>query len=144
MVPCQVCGKDATGGWIHGFVPSPDSLKVGLCPEHDTQAARRVMKAHWRKLMQREIAAYNTTNEQQHGRVEQQMLALRFVDGGTQEFVCAGCTVQAGVTLQVLLPDGTLRFFPVSRLQQWQLTPIKADVPSPSVAAQPAGGADVS
>ena len=33
MIPCLACGADASTGWVHGFVPSPDSLKMGLCRE---------------------------------------------------------------------------------------------------------------
>ncbi len=122
MVPCHLCGKDAVGGWIHGFVPSPDRLKVGLCPEHDSPDHRRVVRAVWRRLMEREVATLNTCNAHHAGPPQLRRLHVTFVEGGSVTTDCLSCETPDTNTLRVLLPDGTLRFHPLSRIRTWEIT----------------------
>lgn len=121
MVPCHLCGRDAGGGWIHGFVPSPDRLKVGLCLEHDSPDHRRVVKAVWQRLMEREIATLNTCNAHHAGPPRLRRLHVTFVEGGSVTTDCLSCETPDSTTLRVLLPDGTLRFHPLSRIRTWEI-----------------------
>ncbi len=103
MIPCHVCGADASTGWALGFVPSPDNLKMGLCRAHDTPDNRKLVKTAWRAR-----------------------LDIAFIDGGTVTQDCLECIATPQGTLHVLLPDGTLRFFPLPQIRRYDLRPVPA------------------
>ncbi|HEU6436875.1 MAG TPA: hypothetical protein VE028_05440 [Nitratidesulfovibrio sp.] len=123
MIPCHACGADASTGWIHGFVPSPDSLKMGLCREHDTPDNRKLVKAAWRALMQREIQAMTDVSGYKAGGSGRLRLDIAFIGGGQVTQECLDCTATPQGTLQVLLPDGTLRFYPLPQIRRYDLRP---------------------
>jgi hypothetical protein len=126
MIPCLACGADASTGWVHGFVPSPDSLKMGLCREHDTPDNRKLVKAAWRALMEREIRAMNEVSGHKAGAPQVWRLEVAFIDGGEVTHDCLDCTPTPHGTLQVLLPDRTLRFFPLAQIRRYDLRPVPA------------------
>lgn len=132
MVPCHLCGKDAVGGWIHGFVPSPDRLKVGLCTEHDTAAHRSVVKSAWRRLMEREVETLTACNEYRAGGPSLWRLRLTFIEGGMAEVTCVSCAPDERGALRSLLPDGTLRFYPLARIKSWEISPCPTTRECPS------------
>ncbi len=123
MIPCHACGADASTGWIHGFVPSPDNLKMGLCREHDTPDNRKLVKAAWRTLMQREIQAMTDVSGHKAGGSGRLRLDIVFIGGGQVTQECLDCIATPQGTLQVLLPDGTLRFYPLPQIRRYDLRP---------------------
>ncbi len=132
-VPCYICGADAgQGGWIQGFIPSSSTLKMGLCREHDTPENRQVVTAAWQDLLQREIVRMATLDEHKATPSQLWRLEIAFVDGGSLHLESLGCT-SAQDTLQVILPDKSLRFFPLVHIRQYALRPL-----SPDAAAIPA------
>lgn len=124
MIPCQACGADASTGWIHGLVPSPDSLKMGLCREHDTPDNRKLVKAAWRMLMEREIRTMTDVSGHRAGGSARMRLTVAFVGGGALTLECLDCTPTPQGTLQALLPDGTLRFFPLAHIRSYDVCPM--------------------
>lgn len=126
MIPCHVCGADASTGWALGFVPSPDNLKMGLCRAHDTPDNRKLVKTAWRALMEREIRAMNELSGHKVGAPQRWRLDIAFIDGGTVTQDCLECIATPQGTLQVLLPDGTLRFFPLPQIRRYDLRPVPA------------------
>lgn len=137
MIPCHVCGKDTTGGWTHGFIPSPDSLKVGLCSKHDSPGERLHAMAAWRKLMEREVADLAVSSAHRAGGPGRWLLRVSFMEGGYAETPCLACEPDGQGALVVHLIDGTLRFFPVSRIRHWDLTPQGALPPEVPPSAAP-------
>lgn len=122
MIPCLACGADASTGWVHGFLPSPDSLKLGLCREHDSPDNRKLVKAAWRSLMEREIRVMNELSGYKAGAPVRWRLDIAFIDGGEVTLECLHCAPTQHGTLQVLLPDRTLRFYPLAQVRRYDLT----------------------
>ena len=134
-IPCAICGADAgQDGWVQGFIPSAGSLKMGLCREHDTPDNRRVVIAAWQKLLQREIANMAALEEHRAASPQVWRLEIDFTDGGSVCLESLGCT-SGKDTLQVILPDKSLRFFPLIHVRHYSLRPLPPEAATKALSA---------
>ncbi len=128
MIPCQICGKDSGAHWVTGYIPAPDSLKMALCADHDTPENRRDIRVVWYKAMVENIrnatrnAAYFAT------RGALFMLTINYTAGGSLSLPCLDASITSHNTLRVTSPDGSLCFFPMQHIKQYDLMPVAGDV----------------
>ncbi|GFM35436.1 hypothetical protein [Desulfovibrio psychrotolerans] len=122
MVPCFICGKDATGGFIHGFVPAPDSQKVGLCPQHDTLENKKKAILHWIIAMKADVANQNALNAVRLKAPLRYTLSIRYSDGGVVSIPCLSWDITDSNTLQITRLDRTLSFVPLHHVRQFDVT----------------------
>ena len=94
MIPCHICGKDASTGWTKGFIPAPDSQKMALCAEHDTPKNRLLVSRAWRDVNAREIAAV-TSVARHKASPALHVVSVHFTGGGMLSFTCTACTPAA-------------------------------------------------
>lgn len=122
MVPCFICGKDATGGFIHGFVPAPDSQKVGLCPEHNSLENKKKAILHWIVSMKAEVASGNEHKAYRIKAPLHYLLTIRYTDGGVSSIPCLQWEVTDNSTLQIIRSDKTLTFIPLLHIRQFDVS----------------------
>ncbi|SHN55457.1 hypothetical protein [Desulfovibrio litoralis] len=133
MLPCFICGEDASTGWIKGFVPSPDSQKVALCKKHDTPENRKKAIHHWCKLMLSSFKTvvtveatrpqnYNPQSQAAH-QAQGRILNIRFISGGVLSLACNKYQTTNNNTLEVTLPDGSMQIFPLQHVRNFELSP---------------------
>jgi len=119
-VPCYICGTDVGSGWIQGFIPSANAHKLGLCGLHDSPENRQKVVRAWQVLVQAEINRITEAEAYKIGSQERQELEITFIDGGRVLVECLNCT-NAQETLQVVLLDKSLRFYPLNHIRQYAL-----------------------
>lgn len=122
MIPCHICGKDASTGWVKGFAPAPDSQKLALCPEHDNRENRLAVVRAWRDMLDADIATQNTVARQK----AQPLLHtanIRFTGGGMLSFLCTSCTPTEQGTLRLDGPDGGQTYIPLQHIREYSLSP---------------------
>lgn len=128
MIPCHICGKDASTGWIKGFVPAPDSQKLALCAEHDTEDNRRRLLTAWHLSMVRGIQTTTRIAAYQAIRGTLHMLTVHFTGGGSISMPCLHLSETDHGTLKVESPDGEISFFPVAQVKKYDLAPMSPDI----------------
>ena len=122
MIPCHICGKDASTGWTKGFIPAPDSQKLALCPEHDTAKNRLIVSNAWRERHEEEISAM--TSIAKHKAVPAlQVVSVHFTGGGMLSFVCTICAPTAQGTLRIDDADGKQTYIPMQHIREYTIRP---------------------
>ncbi len=153
MLPCFICGKDASTGWIKGFVPSPDSQKLALCREHDIPENRGKVIHEWFKLMKANYQTLATVEAQRGNRAATggegpsgtdpglpRLMHIRFVVGGYMSLPCLKYEVTPNGTLEVETPEGRLQSFPLQHVKSYELSSSAAVPSAPYKASEaPAG-----
>lgn len=138
MIPCQICGKDASLGWVKGYVPAPDSQKLALCPKHDSPENRKKLLGFWHGFMLDAIHNATQVAAYQAARGQLRLLTLQFTAGGSLSMPCVNVAPTEHGTLKVTGPDGRLSFFPMQHLRRYDLSPLaletanappRADIP---------------
>ncbi|UZP68244.1 hypothetical protein N1030_04495 [Desulfovibrio mangrovi] len=122
MVPCFICGKDATGGFIHGFVPAPDSQKVGLCAVHNTLENKKQAILHWILTMKADMVSQNEQNARRIKAPLTYKLTIRYADGGVATIPCLSWEVTEQSTLQITRTDKALSFIPLLHIRQFDVS----------------------
>lgn len=146
MIPCFICGKDASTGWIKGFPPAPDSQKLALCRAHDSAENRLLLIEAWQNLIRDGVGVHAVVTQ---NKVQPKLftLTVRFAEGGLLSFICSSCEPTAHGTLRISMPDGTLSFVPMHNVQEFSLRPVIIDElvgqakPQPSPATNSASSA---
>lgn len=128
MLPCFVCGKDASTGWIEGFVPAPDSQKLALCQGHDNEANRLAVADAWEKMIRQSIAEQLAVAKYKANPI-MQTACVRFNAGGMLSFLCTACTPTEQGTLCIDHPDGERTFIPMQHIREYSLRPYVAEEP---------------
>lgn len=137
MIPCFICGKDASVGWTKGFTPAPDSQKMALCAEHNTPENRlRVIKA-WNAMLRDDLSVLNEIAKHKASAPGLHMANVQFTGGGMLSFVCTACTPTEQGTLRIEAPDGTLNYIPMQHVREYSVRPY-AKEPKPATPAFPA------
>lgn len=121
MVPCFICGKDATGSFIHGFAPAPDSQKVGLCEAHNTLENKKKAILHWIVSMKAEVATRNLNIAYRLKAPLYYTVTIRYSDGGVVSLPCLSWEVTDSNTLQIVRTDKTLSFIPLHFVRQFDV-----------------------
>ena len=124
MIPCQVCGKDASLGWVKGYTPSPDSQKLALCTKHDSPDNRRKLLGLWQEFMLKTIHTATQVAAYQAVRGHLRLLTIQFTAGGSLSIPCVDATPTEHGTLKVAGPDGTLSFFPMQQIRRYDVSPL--------------------
>ena len=127
MIPCHICGKDASLGWIKGFAPAPDSQKMALCPEHDTEDNRRRLITAWHLFMIRRIQTTTRISAYQATRGNLHLLTVHFSGGGSLSMPCLQVSETKHGTLKAESPEGEISFFPMAQIRKYDLTPLFSD-----------------
>jgi len=122
MLPCFICGKDASTGWIEGFVPSPDSQKLALCPKHDNASNRLAVADAWREMIRQSIAGQLAVAKHKVNPIVQ-TACVRFTAGGMLSFLCTACMPTEQGTLRIDHPDGERTFIPMQQVREYSLRP---------------------
>jgi hypothetical protein len=120
MIPCFVCGKDASASWTAGFAPSPDSQKLALCKEHDTPEQRRAVEQAWQEKQTRELAAYSLVAIQKAAHVKK-LATVHFTSGGMLSFTCTDIGPTEHGTLRIEQSDGTQTFLPMHQVKEYSV-----------------------
>lgn len=130
MIPCHVCGKDASTGWTMGFAPAPDSQKMALCAEHDTPSNQDKVREDWEKTLTKSIGLTNDLIMHKAA-PGVQLLTVRFVGGGLLTFTCLDCEPTSQGSLRVDEVDGRHTFIPLQHVRTYSLTPLTGGLSAP-------------
>lgn len=122
MIPCHICGKDASTGWTKGFSPAPDNQKLALCAEHDTPKNRLLVSRAWRELHERDISAM-TAVARHKAAPALQVVSVHFTGGGMLSFTCTACTPTAQGTLRIEDADGKQTYIPMQHIREYTIRP---------------------
>lgn len=122
MIPCHICGKDASTGWIKGFIPAPDSQKLALCAEHDTVQNRVLVSRAWRNLTEREVFAM-TSLARHKAAPALYVVSVHFTGGGMLSFTCTACAPTAQGTLRIDDADGNQTYIPMQHVREYTVRP---------------------
>lgn len=123
MIPCYVCGRDASTGWTKGFTPAPDSQKLALCAEHNNAENRRAVALAWQELLRRGIES--ATNLARHkAEPSAQVVTVHFTGGGLLSFTCLKAAPTEHGTLCIEAPDGSRTYVPMQHVREYVLRPV--------------------
>ena len=125
MIPCQVCGKDASTHWVAGLPPAPDSQKTGLCAEHDTPENRTKALRAWQEMLAADIATVESLARYKAA-PEERLITVRFTGGGTLSFTGTSCRPTDQNTLCIEEVDGARTFIPLQQVREYTITPVPA------------------
>ncbi len=123
MIPCHVCGKDASNHWTLGLTPSSDSLKTGLCAEHDSQEHRSAAAKAWEHHMRHEISRTIDLQARGQGAAASYVLTIFYSGGGTEQVKCATHAIFEDMALQVTTPDGNIRCYLLRYIKSFEISP---------------------
>jgi hypothetical protein len=126
MIPCHVCGQDASTGWIVGLPPAPDSQKLALCSRHDTPKNRSLLERTWSDLLTRAIAAEESVIRHKASPPARKVITVRFTAGGVLSFVGANCAPTEHNTLCVEEEDGGRTYIPMHQVRDYTVRPAAA------------------
>lgn len=130
MIPCHICGSDASTGWTKGFVPAPDSQKLALCPEHNTANNRLAVAKAWRSMLESDAANMARTAEYKSGGPYLQTVTVHFNGGGMVSFICLDCSPTQHATLRIKTPDDGCSYIPMQHIREYSVRPCQ-DAPGP-------------
>lgn len=122
MIPCYICGRDASAGWTAGFAPAPDSQKLALCALHDSPERRREVEEDWQKRQIRDLAVYSQVATQKAAPVKM-LVTVNFSGGGMLTFTCSAVSPTEYGTLRIEQLDGTLTFLPLQHVKEYSVRP---------------------
>lgn len=131
MVRCLLCGKDATGAFIHGYAPAPDSQKVGLCAEHNTLENKKKAILYWIRDQKAQISRHNQLVQLQATPPKRFELSIHYRDGGVVKERCLEWNVTDGSTLQVTRLDKTLAFIPLQHVKRFNVRELEPQTTVP-------------
>lgn len=123
MIPCYICGQDASTSWVKGFTPSPDSQKMALCAEHNNQENRLAVANAWQQQLLADIALRADIVRQRKAQAEQ-VLSVHFAGGGMLSFICTACEPTEHGALRVESADGAQTFIPLLHVRDYALRPL--------------------
>lgn len=132
MIPCMVCGKDASTSWVYGFSPAPDSLKAGLCAAHDTPKNREYVIGRWQRDREREIGIAGEVSLYKAAPNVRKLL-VHYLGGGSATFVCTGFQalghdIEGGAgSLRIDELDGGQTFIPLAHVKKYTAYPMRPD-----------------
>lgn len=122
MIPCHVCGKDASAAWVAGFPPAPDSMKMGLCADHDTESKREEVFVLWQDMLSTRIGAKNIQTDRLT--LTDLQVTVLFMAGGSMAFLCQQHTVTAQGTLELQQKDGASTYIPLHQVKSYTVKPL--------------------
>ena len=124
MIPCRVCEKDASTGWVKGFAPAPDSLKMALCATHDTPENRALVTKTWHETQVRALSRTISFAAKKAGDAPQ-MVQVRFNAGGMLTFTCRACFPTEHKTLCLESLDGARTYIPLEHIREYTVRPLQ-------------------
>lgn len=122
MIACHVCGEDASLGWIAGFPPAPDSLKMGLCPKHDSEEQREKVFTLWQEMLTKRIGAKNFLTDISF--LKDLQVTVLYIGGGSMSFLCEQHSVTPQGTLQLQQKGGGTTFIPLHQIKSYTVKPL--------------------
>jgi hypothetical protein len=126
MIPCHVCGQDASTGWIAGLPPSPDSQKLALCSLHDTPENRNLLEKAWNDLLAQSIATAVSLARRKASPPERKIITVRFTAGGALSFLGTRCAPTEHNTLCIEEEDGGRTYIPMPQIRDYTVRPAAA------------------
>ena len=127
MIPCRVCEKDASTGWVKGFAPAPDSLKMALCREHDTPENRAAVTRSWHEAQVRALSRSTAVAAHRAGDVPL-MVQVRFSAGGMLTFTSRACFPTEQKTLCLEGLDGSRTYIPLEHIREYTVRPLREGI----------------
>ncbi|MDR2161851.1 MAG: hypothetical protein LBO77_06930 [Desulfovibrio sp.] len=119
MIPCHICGQDASLGRIAGLPPAPDSQKLALCPRHDSPENRKLLEMAWSLHLTRAIADAESVRRFKAAPPARKIITVRFTAGGTISFQGAGCSPTPHNTLCIEEEDGGRIYIPMQQVREY-------------------------
>lgn len=123
MIPCYICGKDASTVWIKGFAPAPDSQKLALCAEHNTPENRVKVSNAWHDLLEQDLTALTEVARYKVDAPSLKTANVHFAGGGLLSFVCTDCAPTPQGTLCIHTPDDSQTFIPMQHIREYTVRP---------------------
>ncbi len=124
MIPCRVCEKDASTGWVKGFTPAPDSQKMALCKNHDTPENRALVTKAWHEAQVRALARTASVAAHKAGDMPM-MVQVRFAAGGMLTFTCRACFPTEHKSLCLESLDGSRTYIPLEHIREYVVRPLR-------------------
>lgn len=121
MIPCHICGQDASTNWVLGLTPSSDCLKTGLCIAHDNEKNRAAATKAWQKFMHDEVAKAIHIHSAGHSHQAYYTLTVRYSDGGSESMSCISHSIFEDMALQVTPPSGATRFYLLRYIKSFEV-----------------------
>ena len=120
MVKCHICHAPVLAGWVCGIVPAGDTMKLGLCEEHDTPDNRELVRESWAELLQNKVRQSRSLAERETTkRAASYEVRIRYMDGGLVTVPCRAYDVSKDRQLLVLKQDGEFDFYPLEHIRQF-------------------------
>ena len=128
MIPCYICGKDASTSYVKGLPPAPDSQKLGLCHLHDNPENRITLQKAWQEMCEGLMKTAMVVAE--HKAVPMlYSITVNFIGGGVLSFVGTRCQATPQGTLAVEEQNGETAFIPMQHIREYLVRPVPtADV----------------
>lgn len=123
MIPCYVCGKDASTGWTKGFVPARDSQKFALCAEHNTPENRLGVAKAWDAMLVRDMAVMADVLAFKAAVPSLQTATVHFTGGGMLTFTCLSCSPTEQGTLCLETAPGARSYIPMQHIREYSIRP---------------------
>ena len=123
MIPCRICGIDASTNWVTGLPPAPDSQKMALCAEHDTPQNRALVIKDWQQMLTGDIATAASVARHKAA-PEMRLITVRFNGGGMLSFTGTGCTPTEHNSLRIDEADGSRTFVPLDQVREYTVSPL--------------------
>lgn len=124
MIPCYICKKDSSGGFSYGLPTTPESMYVGLCPEHNTLENKKAAILHWIESTQASVHAFNEKNMARYAEPVEYTLTVFYIAGGTVSIQCTKWNVPDKATLQISRTTGESTFIPLSHIERFEVVPV--------------------
>ncbi len=146
MIPCMICGKDASTSWVYGFSPAPDSLKAGLCRAHDSPKNRELAIARWQEDREREIEIAEEVSLYKAA-PNVKKLVVHYIGGGIATFSCIGFQamthdIKGGAgSLRIDELNGRQTFIPMAHVKKYTAYPMRTDEASLDLVRLPSSDA---
>ncbi len=140
MVKCEVCGKEVLAGWICGVVPAPDSLKLGLCPEHDTPQRRIMVRRKWEDMLREKLRqSMDVLRDETERKAQSYVISIHYLDGGVKDVPCSAYKLDVDTQLLVLEENNELDFYPLQHIRRFV---VKGAPPAGAEDREPGGATE--
>ena len=127
MIPCHICGRDASTGRVTGFIPAPDSQKLALCQEHDTEDNRLLVDAAWQEAYAAQLAGAFSVAASKATPFTRKV-TVHFTGGGLLSFACTACAPTDHDALRIDDAAGNHTFIPMRHIREYTVSPMAEQV----------------
>lgn len=125
MIPCFICKKDSVGGFSYGLPTTPESMYVGLCPEHNTLENKKAAILHWIESTQASVSAFTSTYSSRYPTPAEYEISVYYLAGGVVSVRAIKWNVKDGATLQLETVEEGATFIPLIHIERFEVVPVE-------------------